>query len=298
MSLRLSFGIGLALGLVVIFSCLRADTAPPPVAPGYHNVPIKNGDHTAYIQVRDTNDPFAHLKQTDDAQGNAFSLNRTSTLSHQNYDLGAAATATPAAVKDQSQTSGFQTRGYFANHPAAATTWKAYQTDTTEAYVGLKSADYDKTFTTARADIDQKTAGGANSTSEYAGKSAQLGGHEVKVFASSLGTQTYAGREASLIKKDLAQMNDGMEGLKDLPNRTLTIDEVRALINHGIKPNTEEKAPEPTKALNDPDYTPDAAPALLRDAPLNDSRLKTFNDDLIPPPGMMAHPEAAEALPQ
>jgi hypothetical protein len=77
---------------------------------------------------------------------------------------------------------------------------------------------------------------------------------------------------------------------------------VRALINHGVKPDTEEKAPEPSKPLNDPDYTPDEAPAPYHVQP-GHLRDDPPDNDIIPPPGMMgstrvAPPENSEPLPK
>ena len=287
----LPLGLCLFLAAVAGMASLFADDKAPVAPPGYHNVPIKTGSGTSYIQVKDSADVFAHVHS--DEQSDHFSLNQTSPLSHQSYDMG-------TAVPVESQTAGtaapqFMTKSYFSGRGDNTAHWKADQdpemSRTFDA--GQKRADMSKSFMTAKADLGDKTAGEANSTSEYAGKTAQLGAPGVKVFASSLGDKTYSGREADAIKRDVAQMNEGMEGLKDLPNRPLTIDEVRALINHGIKPATEEKPAEPSKPLNDPEYTPDAAPAPLRDVPMDDSHLKSMDDDLIPPPGMMARPQAA-----
>jgi hypothetical protein len=284
-------GLCLLLAVTAGMAALCADDKAPVAPPGYHNVPFETGSGTSYIQVKDTADAFAHVRS--DEQSDKYSLNQTSPLSHQSYDMG---TAVPLESRTaRTDAPQFMTKSYFSGGGDNTAHGTAEQDSkwTRTFDPGPKRADMSKPFITAKADLGDKTAGEANSTSEYAGKTARLGAPGVKVFASSLGEKTYSGREAEAVKRDLVQMNDGMEGLKDLPNRPLTIDEVRALINHGIKPETEEKPAEPSKPLNDPDYTPDAAPAPLRDAPVDDTHLKSVDDDLIPPPGMMAHPEAA-----
>ncbi len=48
--------------------------------------------------------------------------------------------------------------------------------------------------------------------------------------------------------------------VSDIPNRPLTVDEVRGLINHGLKPDTAAPPGMPSKAINDPNYKPEASP--------------------------------------
>jgi hypothetical protein len=140
---------------------------------------------------------------------------------------------------------------------------------------------------------------------EESNRTADLGGHDVQKFAYVDSDKTYAGPEAPLVKRDLAKMNEGMESLKDLPDRPLTIDEVRALINHGIKADTSEKPAPASKPLNAPDYMPDPAPAPMRN-PVEPGHLRDNNDLSIP--GAVSHPdqvvpdpappENSESLPQ
>jgi hypothetical protein len=86
--------------------------------------------------------------------------------------------------------------------------------------------------------------------------------------------------------------------LSDLPNRPLTIDEVRGLINHGFKPDTNVKPETSSKPLNDPDYKPEVSPAPP-DSPQG-SKADDDKNDPLPAPGTMSQPppENSESLPQ
>ena len=79
--------------------------------------------------------------------------------------------------------------------------------------------------------------------------------------------------------------------LTQLPNRPLTIDEVRSLINHEQVPNLNGKPDAPSRALNDPAWEP---PLKLpevdeKGAPVTPPPDET-KDGELPSPGMMAQP--------
>jgi hypothetical protein len=297
-------------GLVALgaISWLRADTPPPKAQPGYKLVPIKQGGHTAYIQVQDQTNPFQNVKGTDDTAGH-IGFNSTSSMANQKYDLGEIASAHDQGRYQQNLENTFITKSYFADNGGPKTVLPDQVPVNAAAGYAKTASGFDKSFLTASSDVGQnKTAPETDQTSSYQGHTAELGGHEIKKFASTMNGKPYRGVEAAVVKRELAQMNEGMLGLKDLPDRTLTVDEVRALINHGVKPDTDTKPSEPTKALNDPDYLPDPAPAPLRSTPADARHLRDSNDnddDIIPPPGMMAHgrtqgspPENSEPLPK
>ena len=291
---------------VLTAPALRADDAPPPVQPGFHNVAIKQGDRTAYIQVKDAQDPFKNVKDSGSSNPDHFSFNQSSPMANQRYDLGNTASSHDNGSYRQDVEHTFITKSYFTDNADKSTPGLNHSVPLASAGYTNRAQDFDKSFLTASRDVGQnKVADEADSTSSYQGETALLGGHDVKTFASSMATKTYQGPETEAIKQDVSKMNEGMVGLKDLPDRALTIDEVRALINHGIKPDTaaDAKPPEAAKPLNDPAYTPDPAPAPLRVQPGDDHHLIDDND-IIPPPGMIAHPQGvvppdeAEPLPQ
>jgi hypothetical protein len=284
---------------------LQADPAPPAAPPGYKNVAIKQGGGVGYIQVKDTQDPYRNVKDSSgDKEPDHFSFGMTSDMSNKTYSSTSDSTLDTTTYQKNVQKT-FVTQSYFANDAEASdkatpNIHSAYPVSSADGFSNT-APGYNKSFLTASADVDQNKSFATAAASE-SGRTADLGGHEIKTYASPMSSKTYQGREADAIKRDLDDMNQGLVGLKDLPNRPLTIDEVRALINHGIKPDTDEKPPEPDKPLNDPDYTPDDAPAPYRAQP-GHLRDDAPDNDIIPPPGMMGPtpvpaPENSAPLPK
>ena len=169
------------------------------------------------------------------------------------------------------------------------------------------SNDFTKSFNTASADLGPNQSSSlVSSKAEEQNRSAVLGGHTTDTYASALGNKTFNGSEADAAKKHLTRMKGGQMLVQDLPNRPLTVDEVRDLINHGFKPDT-DKAPveDESKPLNDPNYIPkpireapeETAPSTPTARAANDED----KDDTIPSPGMIsanAAPENSQPLPQ
>ena len=168
---------------------------------------------------------------------------------------------------------------------------------TTTAY-SRTAPGYDKSFMTASADAGQnRSAAFESNTSSYQGRTAVLGGQNVDTFADPLAAKKFEGPEADAAHRHLTKLPNGQMEVTDLPDRPLTIDEVRDLINHGFKPNTEAPPPEPSKPLNDPGYKPQPLRETPPPEPLNDDD----KNDPVPPPGTMAAPQApenSEPLPQ
>ncbi len=140
----------------------------------------------------------------------------------------------------------------------------------------------------------------ASATSPDQGRSATIEKQNSAAFASPLGDKKFEGDEAQAARRHLSRNKSGQIEITDLPDRPLTIDEVRNLINHGFKPDTEVKPEEPSKPLNDPDYKPEP----LRDMPAPASS-DDDKDDPVPAPGTMSSPaipavpaENSDALPQ
>jgi hypothetical protein len=295
-------GIFLACAALTAGTAVRADDVPK-ASPGYKMVPIKMGGKTGYIQVRETPNMYGHIKNS--SNGNKsdpenFSFNTTSPMANKTYlPESSSDTQRTGAYQDKVQSS-FITKSYFPERDGKDN----------EGVPGLHSevavnaaegfdhgaSGFDKSFNTGAggtAEEQDKTAElGAGPASE-SGRSAVLGGHDIQRFAYADADKTYTGPETLAVKRDLNRMNSGLESLKDLPDRPLTIDEVRALINHGVEPDlTKKPAASTVKPLNDPDYMPDAAPAPNR-APID---LRDDND--VPAPGTIAHPEEALTPPE
>jgi len=168
---------------------------------------------------------------------------------------------------------------------------------TTTSADSRNATGFDKSYPTSTdTDGKNKTALFASATSPDQGRTAVLGGQTTSTYASPLSDQTFHGDEADAAKRHLTRLQNGQMLVTDLPNRPLTIDEVRQLINHGFKPDTDVKpTDEPSKPLNDPQYKPEP----LREAPPVSSN-DDDKDDPVPPPGTMAAPppENTQPLPQ
>ena len=141
-----------------------------------------------------------------------------------------------------------------------------------------------------------------------AGSCAPIDARTYDTFASPEANKEYGGPEADIIRQRVKpglQIDGDLQKLTEIPNRPLTVDEVRALINHGFKPDFTKPAAPDNKALNDPDYQPEPLridpPEDATPAPPAAAAHKVQDDDTndpVPAPGTMAeHPEDSEPLP-
>jgi hypothetical protein len=281
------------LGWLATGGVTRADDEKPTAPPGYKLVAVKLGNRTGYVQVKDDQNPFGSMRDSGEGHGaDHFAYNTTSPMANKTYQAEAAGESS-ARYQDKMQGS-FITRSYVsgADTRADETVPNFHSQVPVHGATGYgRSADgFSKSFQTTGDALDQNrsSALGAKTASE-SGRAAVLGGHDIKTFAYAGGDKTYGGPEALAVKRDLDRMNNGLETLKDLPSRPLTIDEVRALINHGVKPDLDQKPAPASKPLNDPDYLPDAAPAPERTPGGVD--LHDAND--LSTPGAVAHPDLA-----
>ncbi len=195
----------------------------------------------------------------------------------------------------------------FKNHDRDTFTTKAYVDDastasapnlganasfpTTHAY-SRNATGFDKSYLTSNADVGQtRTAVLASSNvSADQNRTAVLGGPEKPdvLGANSMANKQYLGPGAQNVPDGIViKDNIVLSRMSGLPNRPLSIDEVRNLINHETKPNTDAKPEEPSKPLNDPNYKPEP----LRDTP---SPADDDKNDPVPPPGTMGAPQAPE----
>jgi len=271
---------------------LHAD-APPVASAGYQMVPIKSADgKTTYIQVKNQKNPYSKLPSSDQK---IFS--RTSSFSNKQFAPDAPLYSKNDTNLEDGGQSNFITKAYAgdASAPTAPNLNAKASFPTTGAY-SRNATGFDKNYPTSNADAGQsRTAMLASAASTEQGRTAMLGAHTISTSASPLAGKTFQGPEADAVHHHLTKTDDGRIFISDLPNRALTIDEVRNLINHGFKPNTDVKPEEPSKPLNDPTYKPDP----LRDTPAPAS--DDDKNDPVPAPGTMAappSPENSEPLPQ
>jgi len=262
-------------------------------------VQVKTGDKTATIKVQDS-DPYKDLHApapTDKYDPTRYSMNQKSSMSNKSFSADMFSPSTKGSdFKQQS----YATKSYNQTNSNDLRNKPQYSTKSSE---GLARGDsqFNKDYATTNSKMNLSPSSGFGSTSKDQNRSASLGGKTSETHSANLAKQ-YLGPGAQHVPDGSVKENTVIAHVSDIPDRPLTIDEVRGLINHGFKPDTTQ-APEvqETKALNDPDYKPEASPEKPEMTP--DSRGRVFDydkDSPLPSPGMMSqpHPENSEPLPQ
>jgi hypothetical protein len=281
----------MAVALLLTSQLLHADNKPSE-SDDSKLVPIKTGDKTVYIKVKKQHDPYANLSSSE----RSF-FSKESPMANKQFDSNdASVSKSNTSFRQQS----FLTKSYSFDGKSQSNlilpnldTKVATSTATT---YGRNASGFDKSFATSSSNSTQnKKVLFASNTSDYQGRTATLGTHQTDASVTfPLAGKTYQGPETTYARHDLDQVSQGLSRMTDLPNRPLTIDEVRNLINHETKPNTNSKPEPASKPLNDPDYKPVPSPA----PPAADEN----KGDLVPSPGMAAAalqpPENSEPLPK
>jgi len=273
---------------------LHADDAKPVVPPGYELKKIGEGYMLVHKEFKASKNTIGtHSPGKYDPS--TLDLNTTSSLANKSFSSG------PSTLSKSDRSA--QQQSYFAkpysldnkNSTMPNLNGKA-STETASAY-DRHATDSDKSFGTTGSDMTQnKKALFAANTSDYQNRPAAM---EKK--AEGFNTEPtvdvqkqYLGPGAQKVPKDIViKENIVLTRMSGLPNRDLTIDEVRNLLNHDFKPDTAAKPETESKPMNDPDYKP--VPLRAPPVPAEDE-----SDNLVPPsPGAMAAPpENTEPLPQ
>lgn len=283
---------------------LHADDAPAhsAIPEGYKEVHLQAG---GTILVKKESNPFQHVRSSDPTEGykpDHINFSAASQMANKSFSLESFSYSKHDSALGTSEQNTYLTKAYPDLTPADEHTVpnlnRAYPLPTSNA-TARHVSDLSKSYTTSSASIGRNSSSTFDtSTSDEQNRTAVLGKKTNATFASTMATKKFTGKNSDVVSKagEGAPIDASQLQVKDLPNRPLTIDEVRALINHGFKPNTEEKPDEdqPSKPLNDPDYKPE---------PLRDLQLPPLEDDSndpVPPPGTMAQPppENTEPLPQ
>jgi hypothetical protein len=294
----------IAVTFVTTGRLFAADASPAPASPdGYKakTVPVKVNGKTVPIRVVE-NDPFKNVSSsnsTDKYDPRAINFSTRSAMADKSFSLSSSSLSqTSSDFKNEGQDT-FITKPYTGNTSSSVPNLDAKTSFTTAGGYNRNATGFNKGYNTSTADAGQtRTAMFASNTSTTTAdqnRTALLGSRTVSIAASPLGEKTFQGPEADAARRTLSRTDDGKIYVSELPNRPLTIDEVRNLINHGFKPNTDIKPSEPSKPLNDPNYKPEP----LRDTPSPAS--DDDKNDPVPPPGTMAVPQApenSEPLPQ
>jgi len=281
---------------------LHADDQPAS-SDGYKTVPVTVGGKTVPVRVREAGDPFKNVSSSNSTgkydPERIFST--TSSMADKTFSLPSDSISKSNSDFTNRDRGTFITKAYVpdASAPTVPNLNTKASFPTTGAY-SRNATGFDKSYLTSTADAGQnRTAVLASSTvSADQNRTAVLGGPEKpEVFASdSMANKQYLGPGAQHVPDDIIiKENVVISRMSGVPNRPLSIDEVRNLINHDTKPNTDVKPEEPSKPLNDPNYKPE--PLRIMPAPAGDDD----KNDPVPPPGTMAAPQApenSEPLPQ
>ena len=289
-----------AITLIAGSRFLYADDTTTAASDHYKTVEVNVGGKSVPIRVEQQTDPLKNVKMTDDLDSHrAFSARND--MADKKFsmpaDVGAQGTS---AFKGRDQET-FITKSYVPDASSSVPNLNTKMKFASVSGYNRSAAGFDKNYAGAATATEQTRAAvlGASETADEQGRTAILGGseHGEVLAANSMANKQYLGPGAQKVPEGVVvPENLVITHITDLPNRPLSIDEVRDLINHGTKPDLDEKPDEPSKPMNDPDYKPQP----LRDNPSPDSA--DDKTDAVPPPGTIANPQAApenaEPLPQ
>jgi hypothetical protein len=291
----------LAAAFLAIGPLLHASDTPS--SGNYKDIPVNIHGKALPVRVQQQSDPLQHASFPDELDSRRV-FSATNEMANKSFTADSFSSDKNADLANRDHNS-FPTRSFtdpnLPDHSDSRFNSKTFAT--TSAYSRTASG-YDKSFATSNADIGQNKAAllGKNNTSDL-NHAAILGGPDKpEVLASnSMSHKQYLGPGAQKVPDGfLAKDNIILSRMSGVPDRPLSIDEVRNLINHGTAPDTTVKPDAPSKPLNDPDYQPEP----LRDIPVpapGGNNKDDDKDDAVPPPGMMSltpPPENSEPLPQ
>jgi hypothetical protein len=268
---------------------LHADDPPP--AGDTKVVPIKSFGN---IKVQEAN-PYKNLHVPPPAPAEKYdprnySMNQTSSLANKQFSADSIAISKKGPLDGQAN---FATKSYGTlNSEAQAYNGKYATSNATEVDHG--DAQFNRNYATSSSKMSQSQATSFASTSNDQNRTSDLGDKKSKVFDAGLAKQ-YVGPGAQHVPDGSVKENVVLASVKDLPNRPLTIDEVRGLINHGFKPDLNDQPTDPSKAMNDPDYKPEASPE-----PIETIKVPVTEDDKndpLPSPGTMSQPPPENSVP-
>ena len=288
-----------AVAFVLAGGLLSADDSASS-ADGSKIVPVTVGGKTLPIRVRQQADPLAHANFTDELDPQRV-FSSTSSMADKTFALPANSFSKGADFNNRAQNT-FITKPYLGD-TSSSTVPNLNAKPALRAAQGYdrSAAGFDKSYATSSSDVGPGRMAVLDSSNVSADQHrvADLGGPDKPepLAMNSMADKSYVGPGAQNVPDNIViKDNIIISRMSGLPSRPLSIGEVRDLINHGVKPNTDVKPEETSKPLNDPDYKPEP----LRDMP-PPSKSDDDNEDVVPPPGTMAAPPApenSEPLPQ
>jgi hypothetical protein len=310
MSCRLTShrGLLLALGLAFPAAAFASTTVtqatPDKPPPGYHDQTVYAGGKPMTIRVPDEKKNTLDDSALSDGHYDPsnVNMNRTSSYANKSFSTGEAAMGgddTAAEAHDQKR---FATSTY-----AASAYNQANKTFETAAYKGSaqNSGEFAKAFklpgTGTATEANQSYA---VSSSDLQSKKALIADNpknKIDPFATTWSEGDKRFYDPTMLRVphkkhdfhiDANKANP--DNITNLPNRPLSVDEVRNLINNDQTPDLDEPPDAPSKPLNDPDWAPAVKAPLLDDkkvAPATPPPDEA-GDGELPSPGMMAKPDS------
>lgn len=270
-------------------------------------VPIKTANGTTYVKVKKQVDPYQNVSassSSDKYDPTNLDFSKSSPLANKQFSPASASASTSDSFVDRDHGT-FITKPYTGDASSQAdhalpNLNTEVSTPATRAY-DQSASGTQKSFITPTPDVGQnKTAILASSSAaNEQDRTAALEAGKTETYTSPLASKQYLGPGAQNVPDDVTIKNNVvlanithkpivLSRMSNLPNRPLTVDEVRDLINHETKPNLDEEPEPPSKPLNDPDYKPEPSPA----PPSTDDD----KNDPVPSPGTIATPQPPENL--
>jgi hypothetical protein len=293
--------------LATVLPCAMAAPVDQPPH-GYHDVTVGSGDHKSVVRVADSAAPHFSNGSSSDGSANApynpegMDFGKSSPLAGKSFDTGFASLSKNDTATEQNSrefsTRAFATADYSQSIPKYQTV--AYNDSSRSSDGFSKNYELPPANAAITAAANQSFA---TKASEYQGKTALDVQMPAKTdpFAtpSSLSEKTFFDPAMQHVRHDPYATGMDVKRLADLPNRPLTIDEVRDLINHEQIPDLSDKPDEPSRALNDPDWSPPTVAPSARDSIPTPPPAEMEKDGDLPAPGEMAQPpENSEPLPK
>jgi hypothetical protein len=284
----------------------NAQKAPPGYKIVDHDI---GGGKKMPIFVKQDVDPLSHTRGfNDDPLDHQKVYSETNPMANKSFFGGNGASWNRASTfKDQDI---YPAKVYNSAGGSRIYNFGAKSTYQTSAYAGLNpAAGYDKTFATKPADIDTNQAAAAFAAmgSSEQNRMAPIDAKPVETFADVAADKKFQGPEEEARHRHLTHptpIDGDFQIIDNLPDRPLSIDEVKNLLNHDFKADTSKAPPPASKPLNDPDYQPQpiriepTSPETPPPTPGSGTKLDDDKDDPVPSPGTMAdHPEDSEQLP-
>jgi hypothetical protein len=276
-------------------SCLRAED-PSAVPHKDSVVPIKTGDAISPVKVQES-DPYQNLHvpaPSDKYDPTRYSMNQTSSLAGKPFTANMFSPSKNGATFTQDKGL-FATKAY--NQTNGSDLGKNYTTTTSNGF-NRSDSQFEKNYGTPTSKMGSSQSSSFSNASKDQNRTSSFSGKTSEIHSANLAKQ-YLGPGAQHVpggsKDDVV-----IAHVSDIPDRPLSIDEVRGLINHGFKPDTTVAPDAPTKSLNDPGYKQEASPEPPEAPGARGPASDDDKDAPLPSPGAMAQPppENSESLPQ